>query len=195
MNGRGSVLGWGALAVGLVLAAGCVAVTTGGGPSRQVRTFLSNEGVAVLQGATKVEVFRVDPGFPPKDRPDDPKADAPAGEKVGDYAVTAKGKDQGPEFAARLRAILFNDRTYLFDMAKGCIFQPGVAFRVWNGKESMDVFLCFSCDELLILVKDESGAVVHLAQEDFDPMRAELVKLAREAFPDDPEIQGLQERK
>jgi hypothetical protein len=30
--------------------------------------------------------------------------------------------------------------------------------------------------------------------EDFDPARAALVKLAKEAFPDDKEIQALEEK-
>jgi hypothetical protein len=163
-----------------------LACVTMGNPSGRVKQFLGDKAVAVLDGADRVEVFRVDPGLPRGDK--EPPKD---GEKIDRYVITATGKEQGKDFADRLKAILFDERTYLFDSAKGCIFQPGVAFRVWHGKDAVEVLLCFSCQELEVLTRDESGEIVHRAHEDFDPAWGPLVKLAQEAFPDDPEIKKL----
>jgi hypothetical protein len=81
--------------------------------------------------------------------------------------------------------------TYLFELAKGCKFSPGVVLRFRDGKEHVDVLLCFSCDELRVLTVDADGKVTHDRTEDFDPARPTLVELVKEAFPDDAVIQGL----
>jgi hypothetical protein len=165
----------------LALALPCLAAKP---PSARVKTFLGDRAVDVLSATDKVEVYRVQ-GF--RNKPDD-KA-----EMIGGYAVLAKGKEQGKEFAGRLREVLFNDKTYLFDVAKLCKFDPGVAYRLRKGNVTVEVLLCFSCDEVLVLTL-EGGKEVKRSHEDVDPMRAVLVKLAKEALPDDKDIQGLKEK-
>lgn len=68
---------------------------------------------------------------------------------------------------------------------------PTVAFRLRHAGRSLDVVLCFGCDEVNFVLRDERGRPVHAAVEDVDPARAKLVTLAREAFPDDPAIRAL----
>ncbi len=170
------------------LASGCMAEKAEA-PSERVKKFLSPRAVEILGGAAKAQVFRVDP----KDHADPAKLKEGDVPRIGGYKITASGKEQGKEFAAKVTAILFNDRTYLFNLAKGCIFDPGVAYRLWKDKDYVDVLLCFSCDELEVFVKNADGTL-YRAHEDFDPMRAELVKLAKEAFPDDQQIQALKEK-
>jgi len=155
-------------------------------PSDTVRKFLGEKAVALLSDATTVEVYRV--SSKRQGEPKDVKY------KVEGYALHAPGKPQGKEFARRLNGVLFDEDTYLFDIAKGCKFQPGVAFRIEKDRQSVIVLLCFSCDELRVLTL-EGEKIVHTAHEDFDPARATLVKLSKEAFPDDKEIQGLKEKK
>jgi hypothetical protein len=154
-----------------------------GDPSPKVTKFLGDSAITVLQGATRVEPFRL--------------SDERAGEgkpNVGKYAVTATGKEQGEAFAKRLAAVLLDERTYRFDSAKGCIFQPGVGYRIWKGDEAaVEVVICFTCDELIVHAPKAADGSVRGAMEDFDPARPALVKLAKEAFPDDKEIQGLKE--
>jgi hypothetical protein len=154
----------------------------------QVRRLLGDRALRVLPAAAAVEVYRVDP----KDYADPTRTPTTPDERVGGYAVTATGPPQGPEFAARLRRLLFDPGTYWFEAAKGCIFQPGVAFRLRDGGDVVEVLLCFSCDELRILTRDAAGNVLHRGDEDFDPARPALVELAREAFPDDPVIRALE---
>ncbi len=69
--------------------------------------------------------------------------------------------------------------------------RPGVGYRVWRGDEAVEVVLCFSCDELLVLSPKGADGSVHRAAEDFDPARARLVALAKQEFPADQDIQSL----
>lgn len=134
--------------------------------------------VDVLNGAARVEVFRVKLDFD--------KSGEEARERMGPCVITARGNDQGKEFAARLRAILYDRSTYSNSEAK--CFTPGVAFRIWKDKKSVDVYICFHCDNFLIKTAEhESGKHSFLDTA----ARGKLVQLAKDAFPDDPEIQSL----
>ena len=72
-----------------------------------------------------------------------------------------------------------------FNMAKACMFMPGVALRFVDGDEEMVVLLCFSCDEWGFHFDGKTRI------EDNDGARSHLVRLARELFPDDPVVQAL----
>jgi len=166
----------------------CAAAVTAYGEARPAaptaKSFLGDRAVRIIKDATKVEVFRIKPM----------KEQKPAGEVIGGYTVLSAGRDQGPDFARRLASVLLDDKTYAFDRAKGCIFSPGVVFRLWKGKESVEVITCFQCDEFSILAKDARGETIRQVGEDFDNARPALVKLAKDAFPDDKEIQALNDR-
>ena len=107
------------------------------------------------------------------------------------FVVTGKGREQGKAFAGRLAAVLLDEKTYYFEGAKGCEFVAGVAFRVHGKGEPVDVVLCFSCNELVVYVADPETKETARKREDFDDARPALVKLAKEAFPDDRVIQSL----
>jgi hypothetical protein len=135
----------------------------------------------ILKAATKVEVFRVYGGPP---RGDLKQLDSL---KVSGYPVLAKGKDQGHEFASRLADILADRRSFSGTFA-GC-FSPGVAFRAWQNDDCVDVVICFMCDNLYCgPPKDSEGSNASFVGT---PARARLMQLAKEAFPDDKEIQEL----
>jgi hypothetical protein len=144
-----------------------------------------DQTVAVLSGATKVEVFRTDGAnyiglIKEKDiKPDE--------NRMGGFLVTAQGKDQGKEFAARLAKILFDERTYS-DTRANC-FWPGVAFRVWKEQEFIELLICFKCDNFYCGLPQER--TMENASFWGSPLRPELVRMAKEAFPDDKEIQEL----
>lgn len=151
-------------------------------PPERVKKLLGERAVGLLDGATKVEVFRVD-----SDKPGE------TDKAVAGYRVTATGKDQDAKFAARVAGVALNEKTYEWDAAKGCIFRPGVAFRVWKGEESVVFVICFSCDQMAIVTLDKGGKALTKAHAEVDPGRAALVKLAKAALPDDKEIQKLKE--
>jgi hypothetical protein len=153
-------------------------------PSEKVTKLLGEKSVGLFTGATKVEVFRIDGGK--------------AGEKektIGGYRILAAGKEQDAKFAAKLATVVLDEESYDWRGGKGCIFQPGVAFRVWKGDESVVVVICFSCDQVRFIPMDKDGKPGKPAFVDSDPSRAELVKLAKTGLPDDKEIQKLKEQR
>jgi hypothetical protein len=159
-------------------------------PSDRVKELLGPEAMAILSDADRVEVFRID-GY---------SRDGDLRQKLGPrmrgFLVTGHGDDQGKGFARDLAAVLFKDQTH-FDNGWAKCFWPGVAYRVWKGKQRVDVLICFFCDNLLVTAKAddpgkeewETGSFVDTSS------RALLVKLAKRAFPNDPEIVELKETK
>jgi hypothetical protein len=140
---------------------------------------VSRSATSVLRQADRVEVFRVSPKT---------KASDWSRGDIGGYPILAVGKEQGPDFAARLGKVL---RSWgVAKSSKKCAFEPGVAFRVWSGDRALEVLVCFKCDDLWPHVVGEPGEL-HDEWLEFDAVRADLVALAKEAFPDDPKIQAL----
>jgi hypothetical protein len=74
-------------------------------------------------------------------------------------------------------------------------FMPGVAFRVWHEGayegENIDVLICFFCDN--VYCGSPNGPERKTASFFGSPRRRDLVRLAKEAFPDDKDIQALKD--
>jgi hypothetical protein len=138
----------------------------------------------VFADASKVEVFRLDG----KEFSKDEGGPLKKGRRVGGFLVTAQGKDQGRKFAGKLLDILNDNKTYTNKYA--LCFWPGIAFRVWKEEECVEVLICFLCDNLYC-GPPPKGMANENASFVGSPRRADLVRLAKEAFPDDKEIQGL----
>jgi hypothetical protein len=138
----------------------------------------------IVANATKVEVFRIDPMS--RSDPDKLKV---AEKSIGGYQVTSQGNDQGNAFAIKLADILADEATYTDGMAD--CYNPGVVFRAWVNDQPYDAVICFKCSNFYF------GPSTHLAKPiasfGDSPRRADLVRLAKEAFPDDTDIQKLKE--
>ena len=159
--------------VAVLAIAAFVAVEIWGGVSRSA--------TSILRDADRVEVFRVQSQVVDSHAQLGP---------LGGYPVLAVGKELGPDFAKRLGKVL---RSWaVAPSSKKCVFEPGVAFRVWAGDRSLEVLICFKCDDLWPRVVGENKTL-HGEVLAFDPVRAELVALVKEALPDDPKIQALPE--
>jgi hypothetical protein len=138
------------------------------------------------KGATKVEVFRID-----GEGEHVPPAKLKAGEKtIGGYLVMGQGPDQGPAFADRLAEVLNDPGTYTKNYAK--CFWPGVAFRVWKDGECEEVLICFMCDNLYR--GPPKDFVMENASFNGSPRRRDLLRLAKEALPDDAAIQAIKDK-
>jgi hypothetical protein len=149
-----------------------------------VDTFLGRETIEILRHPAKVETFRVR-SFT--------QAEKLAGAVNRDYPVTATGPTMDAEFGRRIEQVFLNPDTYDFGGSKLCIFDPGVRFRVWSGDRHVDLMLCFHCKEFEFVTYAAGKRVLASGPEDFTGAApAALAKLAKEAFPDDPEIQALE---
>jgi hypothetical protein len=149
----------------------------------EVKKLLDEKTVAVLAGATKVEVFRLEAAGPVGSQ-------ASGQRQLDGFAVKAQGKDQGQAFAKKLADVLLDEKTYSTTFA--FCFTPGVAFRIWKGEACVDVVVCFMCQNFYC--GPPTGNARENASFADTPARAALVRLAKEAFPDDKEIQGLEEK-
>jgi hypothetical protein len=171
--------------VGCVAALALVAASGRGDDKTKVsdklKKQLGNEALSVLDGATRVQAFRIKP-----------RKEQGAKEQIAGYPITATGKEQGKDFAAELTSVLKDDKTW-FGMGARC-FIPGVAFRVWKDKESVDVIICFNCSNFHLIARDAAGKEVHKTGGAFGPNNVPLLKVAKKAFPDDKEIQGIPEK-
>ena len=159
----------------------------GCGDGSRFRKALDDRSTGILTGPTKVEVFRIDG----RNDPPDPTVIKPGDPTVGGYAILSKGKDQTLEFAARLNDLLTDTRTYSESFAK--CFWPGVAFRIWKGDECVDMIICFKCHNFY-LGPPTNKQVMETASFYGASNAGRLIRLAKEAFPDDPEVQALEEK-
>jgi hypothetical protein len=172
-----------AFAALLAIAAGAAACSATG-PTARVTALLGGQAaVAILTdttGAVKREAWRIDGHAGPR------RAAAGASASIHGHPVLAGPVPVDAATAAELAAIVLDDDTYLWDLAKGCEFMPGVAIRATRGATVVDVLLCFSCDEAAFWLDGKRVGV-----EDTDPRRADLVRIARRLFPDDVKLGAL----
>jgi hypothetical protein len=183
-------IGW---MIGLVsIAAGC----GGDAPSGRVRELWSEAAVAVLQNPTRVEVYRVlsraEGGSVPATRPAETRPTT-GQTRIDIWPVIGRSAEQDAAFARRLSAVLLDDKSFRWNVAKACTFEPAVVFRVYSGEAYVDVALCFGCEEVMVMVPPADGRPAHRNVEDFDHVRTALVRLTKEAVPNDPFIAALAE--
>jgi hypothetical protein len=159
----------------------------------QVEKDLGKRTIAILSGATRVEVFRL--GKQPLPKP----KDNTIGLDGLQWPIKATGKEQGAAFAAKVRAFLFDEATRKPSGAGGA--RGWVAFRLWKDKESVTVVVDFEGMHLYIVTRDAEGKQIRTALGGFlfdakggidkGGLFARIKALAREAFPNDTEIRAL----
>jgi hypothetical protein len=89
--------------------------------------------------------------------------------------------------AAEIGRILSQSSSYNWDIRKSSTPMPGVRLDfITDANESMQVLLCFECN-ILIAYRDGE----RVGEEDFDPARADLIRLIKPLFPRDETIQAL----
>lgn len=98
-----------------------------------------------------------------------------------------------PEWIDELRKAIASRGSYLWGLDKLCLPQPGVAVRFTREGEQADLLLCFECEMLSLGMTPPPGGGEHQKWLDFDRVNAKLVRLAKQALPDDAEIQSLKE--
>src|SRR5262249_50693304 len=134
--------------------------------------------------ADTVEPFRVDFLSIYEDKPEHEGKP-----RIGGFVITASGKPLGKEFAQKLSAILLEAATYQEASAK--CFEPGVAFRLRADQRSAEVLICFMCNDINVRPNRKGNRDASQLADFGQPVRVRLLKLTKEAFPDDEQIQNL----
>jgi len=115
------------------------------------------------------------------------------GIRVAGYPVLVEARTLAQALSSEIATLITNECTYDRSGAPGCAFEPGVAFRIVRGSESVDAVVCFNCNQIEIVISRE-GRPVHvnrLAQISFERGRRRLLDSARAAFPSDTQLSGL----
>ena len=142
---------------------------------------LGEKGVAIVQKATKVEAFRISPK----------RTDKKGDKYIGGYPILDTAKELDKNFAAKFAKVLLSDKVYAGDSER--CYEPGVAFRLWQDKNAVEVIICFRCTNFEVHVMGaERGEELDL--HGFGPGLEPFLALAKEAFPKDNEIQGLKSK-
>ena len=163
------------------IAALLLAFLSGCGNAR-IQTLMGGEAayalIADLSKAKTCEAYRID-GYARGT-----KADGPG--KLHGYPIISAPSPLDDASKTTLSKVLTDPNTYLWDVAKGCEFLPGVALRLADANVQVDVLVCFSCDELEMYTNGK-----RVGHEDFDPRRTDLLRVAKKLFPKDENIQAL----
>ncbi len=175
------VLCW-LVAPAVLLTAGVAHAADEPEPSAKLKERLGSPTVAILQNVARIEVFRVQPKRPEK----------PAEKNVAGYTIVATVGEPKKELAGKLAAVLLADKTYFGEQSR--CFLPGIGFRLWTEKkESVDMVVCLTCTNLRLVSRDADGKEIKSVSGAFGPELQPLLKLIKEAFPDDKEIQNFGE--
>lgn len=168
--------------------------------SEKVREELGARTVDILLGAQRVEAFlvkEIEPGEEEKAVHLEPRG-------LGRWAITATAKERGPEFAAKVKAVVLDEATC---RPTGPGFgKAEIAFRLWKGKESVTLIVDFTESKFLFITRDAQGqqigrndfkqtlgSFLFNAKGEFDDgeLFARVKAIAIEAFPNDRRITGL----
>lgn len=149
---------------------------------------LDSKTASILAGAGRVETFRLADyhehlGRPPEEF----KAmETRKFGKMGTFTIVRVGAPRDREFSLGIARALGQASV---GMAGSMCFDPGVGFRSWRGRESVDVAICFNCSGIEITTRDASRKVIKSQRADLGQSRSALWALSGQAFPDDKRFQ------
>jgi hypothetical protein len=113
---------------------------------------------------------------------------------IDSQTILYKAKPLSRNVSTRLATLLLDPRSYESpgNGMKPCIFEPGVAFRFWKRGQFLDVLICFSCNQLMVVERDPAvpfnslgGAKARFrVGGDFDPVLGYMSLLMTKAFPE-----------
>jgi hypothetical protein len=106
-------------------------------------------------------------------------------------AELVRGRVLGSELAARFGRVLLEQKSFNFNVVKRCA-RGGVAVGlIWSkGERSLVVSFDFRCSQLEVVTL-QAGKRTHHDATWFDPARAVVLSLVKEALPGDARVQAL----
>jgi len=145
MSGRATVSFFFALTLALTFSSRPLAQES----TDKVKAHFGKPMLAVFAGATRVECFNIEQA---------PDGDVNDKDHIAGYKIIARGKERGKAFAAKLVSVLEYEKS-VFGEENRC-FIPHHAFRISNGKESVDVIICVTCQNLHLITRDGTGKAI-----------------------------------
>ncbi len=141
--------------------------------------------VAILKGATRVEIVRIEREVPGVVFPVQPT--------FGGYPVSAVGKEQGEVYAVALGKVLLEDARQ--PMTKPAnFFEPWIGFRLWKDKEKVEVLFDPVSHNVQVIGYDADGKILKQTLNVAQPTTYNaLLKRAQEAFPADRALRRVKE--
>lgn len=154
---------------------------------------------SILAGADRVETFRL-ADFHEEERRTEAEDALLSGDHqatLDDHVILRTGPPQGETFAAALRAALSKTPSPigadgLMSGTPSC-FDPGVGFRVWNGKAHVDLCVCFYCSGVEIVTKNAKHKTVSQETVNLGASRSAYLALSRQAFPKDAALAAVKD--
>jgi hypothetical protein len=152
-------------------------------PSEKLAEAMGTKPVAVLESATQFTVYRVNaaPGVRP----------APELAVGQDFERAGAGAALTAEQLKKLRAIMYDEKSFKLDQAPKCNFVPDAAIIAQSGVEAVEVLLSFKCDALMFFATKPGGRSIPGSLLHFKPSRKDILALVKEALPNEAAIRGL----
>jgi hypothetical protein len=97
-----------------------------------------------------------------------------------------------PQQIKSFQDLLEKPTSYHWGIGNSCIPDYGVLLNFRSEGETVRVAICFKCNMLGVFDGNDDSAKQINSQYIIDPMRPQLIALAKQIFPNDKEIQGLQ---
>jgi hypothetical protein len=161
-------------------------------PMEEVVHFFGEKWIRFLQEADRAEVFRVETIRPRAfDTQPELNAPEPSGPKTPEgYKLLKTGATLDAKAFRTLAQALLDEQQGLREVSD-CIFDPGVIFQIWHGKEYARLVVCFTCNESTLTFYDANGKVIHQNFPFHFSGRRTLIELAQKALPGDPVLEKL----
>lgn len=149
---------------------------------------LDAKTTAILDGADRVETFRLQGGDEDETAAEMTALHGPHPQYLDEYTVIGNGPTQGRAFAKALQTALVQG-TSAPDGAQ--CFMPGVGFRAWKGQAHTDICVCFTCQSVEIVTQDAKQTVLYRSLTELGASRPALLALSRQAFPQDKQLAAV----
>lgn len=152
-------------------------------PSEKLADAMGSKPVAVFESATQFTVYRVNgaPGVRP----------APELAVGQDFERAGTGATLTAEQLKKLRAIMYDEKSFKLDQVPKCNFEPDAAIIAQSGVDAVEVLLSFKCDALMFFATKPGGRSIPGSMLHFKPARKDMLALVKEVLPNEAAIRGL----
>jgi hypothetical protein len=142
---------------------------------------LGPDAVAILDDPFRAEVVRLAPQDGQWEEDSLP---------FGGFTASSAPVILDNETKSRVRALAFDWRS-LAPQSSACLIEPGVGFRFSATRGTVEILVCFKCDQILVISRDQNGKVKNSVLGEFGGMRREWSRVVKDLYPADAEIQAL----